>query len=142
MGDEIQDADDVSKLIDRHNFTLRPFAAEIVSQFLASGSWGDRFASVLNARCARFNTRFLSAGAEATDALLQPWHGASNYVCAPFSLLPRILDKIEDEQAHALVVLPVWDSRMWFRRLSSSLRPRIASVWALGRDALMALDHD
>ena len=140
--DEIQDADDVSKIRDHHNFGLRPCAARIVGDYLREDSWVDRFASVTNARCSRFNTRFLSAGAEATDALMQSWRDDLNFVCPPFSLIPRILDKVEDEKAHALLVLPVWDSKVWFRRLATSLLPRIASVWSLGVDALLPLDDD
>ena len=140
--DEIQDADDVSKIRDHHNFGLRPCAARIVGDYLREDSWVDRFASVTNARCSRFNTRFLSAGAEATDALMQSWRDDLNFVCPPFSLIPRMLDKVEDEKAHALLVLPVWDSKVWFRRLATSLLPRIASVWSLGVDTLLPLDDD
>ena len=51
------------------------------------------------------------------DALSFPWTGLRLYAFPPFTLLPRILDKIAQDEADLLLVAPFWPQRPWFPRL-------------------------
>jgi hypothetical protein len=80
--------------------------------------WGphlvDRFASAANSQLPRFNSRFWDVGSEAVDALSQPWTHVNNYMNPPFSLILRVLRKIQDDRASATIVVPLWIGRPWF----------------------------
>ena len=66
----IQDADDLSKFVDRMDFSLTPEGlAHVWQQF---GPWEvDRYASPSNTTCVRFNALFDSANVEGVNALTQ-----------------------------------------------------------------------
>ena len=41
------------------------------------------------------------------DAFAQDWGAACNYLLPPFTILDRVLDKIERDNAEAVLVIPV-----------------------------------
>ena len=41
------------------------------------------------------------------------------YLFPPFSLLPRVLQKIQVEQVEALIVAPYWPTQPWFSQILS-----------------------
>lgn len=54
------------------------------------------------------------------DAMSQTWtERVPGIWVPPFNLIPRVLSKIGDEQAHGLVVVPFWPSRPWYGTLKS-----------------------
>ena len=70
-------ADTYSRFSDRDDWQL------IDEQFgWIDSLWGpheiDRFANGTNARCARFNSKFVCTGSEGVDALAQNWAGVNN----------------------------------------------------------------
>ena len=77
----------------------------------------DRFASLRTTQLPRYNSLLWDPASEAVDAMAQNWSGEINFVNAPFKMIPRILDKIAEEQATATIIAPVWPSQVWFRRL-------------------------
>lgn len=116
--DELQDADDLSKITDRMDFSLSTAALAAVQQ--RWGLWSvDRFAAAHNATCARFNSRFDSAQSEAVDAFSQCWSGEVNYVLPDFHQIDRVLDHIERDNADVILVVPAWTQQPWWRRLTS-----------------------
>ena len=123
--DLIQDADDLSKDIDRMDFSLAP---HLLASLRASwGPWDiDRFAHDHNATCARFNSKFDSVNTEAVDAFSQCWSGLLNFVLPDFNQLDRILDHIERDNAAAILIVPAWHRQAWWHRLcSGAWTPRI-----------------
>jgi len=75
----------------------------------------DGFASPLNARCPRFNTKTRAPGTEAVDALSVAWGGAeNNWVYPPFHLADLVLAKIRADKAAAIVILPEWWAQPWW----------------------------
>ena len=90
----------------------------------------DLFVSVLNFRFPKYCSRSPDAQAWRIDALSFPWTGLRLYAFPPFSFLPRILDKLAQEGAVLLLVVPFWPQRPWFPRLLSLLvgLPRILPV--------------
>ncbi|MGA9040188.1 MAG: reverse transcriptase domain-containing protein [Terriglobales bacterium] len=91
--------------------------------------WGpcsvDRFASALNVQCRdqrplRFNSRSWEPNADAIDAFTQSWtlspHGSReiNWCNPPFNLVGRVIGKIIQERATAIVILPLWKAQWWW----------------------------
>ena len=90
----------------------------------------DLFASVLNFLLPKYCSRSPDVQAWRIDALSFPWTDLRLYAFPPFSLLPRILDKIAQDEADLLLVAPFWPQRPWFPRLLRLLvgLPRILPV--------------
>ena len=76
-------ADLLSRFVDKDDWSLN---SEIFTQL--DGIWGphsvDRFASHYNAQVPRFNSKFMSPGCSAVDALSQDWRGQNNWLCPYF----------------------------------------------------------
>ena len=90
----------------------------------------DLFASALNFRLPKYCSRCPDAQAWRIDALSFPWTDLRLYAFPPFSLLPRILDKVAQDEADLLLVAPYWPQRPWFPRLLRLLvgLPRVLPV--------------
>lgn len=43
------------------------------------------------------------------------------YIFPPFSIIPRILQKIEEDQAQALMIVPLWATQPWFPKITRML---------------------
>ncbi len=78
----------------------------------------DRFAALHNHLLPRYNSRLPDPAAEAQNALAQSWSSESNFVNAPFRLLPQILSKIKSERATAIVIAPMWPGAHWMTQLA------------------------
>ena len=67
----------------------------------------DRFANCQNAQLPRFNSRYWEPLFDGVDALAQAnWHTENYSVNPPFCLLPRVLETIQEQKAHATVIAP------------------------------------
>ena len=78
----------------------------------------DLFASRLNKQLKKYVTWFPDPEAVASDAFSFSWQSYSPYIFPPFSLVPRILQKIEEEKvSKVLMIVPMWPSQPWFPRL-------------------------
>nr|CAH7740655.1 unnamed protein product [Callosobruchus chinensis] len=73
----------------------------------------------LNKKCECFVSWLPDPESIAVDAFTISWTGLKGYIFPPFSLLPKILSKIETEQAECLVVFPMWKSQPWYPKLES-----------------------
>lgn len=85
----------------------------------------DLFASYLNKKCKRFASRFPDPESEFVDAFTKNWKNLKAYIFPPFSLLPKILSKIENDQAECLVVFPIWKTQPWYPKLESMIRSEV-----------------
>ena len=92
------------------------------------GSWDvDRFAAAHNAKAPRFDSLFATEGAEAVDAFSQSWSEGISFVLHNFNQLGRVLDHVERDDAEAVIVIPEWTRRPFWRRIESGAwRQRVA----------------
>jgi hypothetical protein len=109
-------ADALSRLPNIYEWRLHPQ----FFQFL-SNMWGpftiDRFATFMNAQTP-YNSQHADPQSAGTDALAQQdWSTHLNFVNAPFRLLPRILQIVEAQQAHATVIAPHWPGQPWYQTI-------------------------
>ena len=102
-------ADEFSRKFDNDDWEIQPLIF-----FQLSAIWGkysiDRFASNLNCKCLRFNSRVWCVGSEAVDALTQNWSGELNWWVPPPKLIPKCLNKIISEKASGTLIIPMWES--------------------------------
>lgn len=102
--------------------------------------WGsytvDRFASHLNNKCKRFNSRWWVPGTEAIDALLQFWGRDLNWLVPPPRLIANCFGKMLTEKANGTLVIPLWKSSPFWPCLLNTegvFKPCISEVKHLGR---------
>jgi hypothetical protein len=77
----------------------------------------DLFASRLNKQLPQYVSRFPDHGAYKIDAFTFPWENKLYYMYPPFSLLPRVLQKIAQDAAEAVLVCPIWPTQPWWPSL-------------------------
>ena len=87
----------------------------------------DWFADSQNSLCSRFTSEFASPGSLGIDALSHHWGHEASFWNPPLKLLPLVVKKIFQEQAHGLLVTPWWPAQGWCSRLSRSFEPLILS---------------
>ena len=102
--------------------------------------WGphsiDRFASNLNNKCVRFNSRWWVPGTESIDCFSQYWHGERNWIVPPPRLISQCLEKIVREKASSTLIVPKWKSAAFWPLLtdkSGSFKLFIKDIICLGR---------
>jgi hypothetical protein len=81
----------------------------------------DLFASRLTHQVESYVSRFPDPGAIAVDAFLQDWSRWKSFIHHPVNLLLRIVKKIRDEGASALVIAPNWPNVPWYPQLAQML---------------------
>ena len=79
------------------------------------------FASALTFQLSKYCSRVQDPQAWAIDTMSFPWSGLRLYAFPPFSLLPRVLQKVAQDEADLLLIVPHWPQRPWFLRLLSLL---------------------
>ena len=125
----VQDADDLSKFVDKMDFGLRPdWLAHVCRTF---GTWDiDRFAAAQNTTTTtRFNSLFDSTSSEAVDAMAQDWSIGVSFILPNFHVIDQIMDKIERDNAEVLLIVPEWPHKAWWRRAySGAWRARLAKA--------------
>lgn len=71
----------------------------------------------LNSSSAKVRLDYPDPGTLAVDAFLQDWSKWTCLIHPPVALLPRILRKIREDQATALLIAPNWSGQPWFPEL-------------------------
>lgn len=74
----------------------------------------DLFASRLNNKCYRFVSWHRDPEAFCVDAFTISWSEYYFYAFPPFSLILRVLQKIVNDKAEGIVVVPLWPTQAWF----------------------------
>ena len=73
----------------------------------------DLFASRINHQLSNYISWRPDAGAKAVDAFSINWSPTYNYCFQSFSIIQKVLQKIQRE-ARAIVVVPYWTTQNWF----------------------------
>ena len=81
----------------------------------------DLFASRLTAQCPAFFSWRPDPYAVATDAFLQDWSQIKGYANPPWSLIGRVLSKVQMDKARIVLVAPVWKTQPWYPPLLQML---------------------
>uniref|UniRef100_A0A1Y1MT39 Uncharacterized protein n=1 Tax=Photinus pyralis TaxID=7054 RepID=A0A1Y1MT39_PHOPY len=74
----------------------------------------DLFASIANRKCIRYVSWQSDPEAVACDAFTLSWSNLNFYAFPPFSIILRVLQKINTDDARGIVVVPYWPSQPWF----------------------------
>lgn len=74
----------------------------------------DLFASYVTAKCPRYFSWFPDPNALAVDAFCQDWSQEFIYAFPPFSLIYKVLSKIEQDKAQGILIVPDWKTQAWF----------------------------
>ena len=77
----------------------------------------DLFASRLNKQVDKFVSWKPEPGAWAVDAFHLSWKPLTFYAFPPFSLIGRVLRKVQQEEAEGILVVPLWTTQLWFPHL-------------------------
>lgn len=84
----------------------------------------DMFATRLNHQCPVYVAWRPDPDAYDIDAFSMNWQNLTMYCFPPFSVIGRMLQKLNTAQATALVILPMWPTKPWFvRALRMLVRP-------------------
>ena len=124
-----QQADDLSKDVDRFDFSLSPHWLSLALERVDVSGWVDRFASPASCVCGRFFSRYISDGAEGFDSLLFAWDEPS-WIFPPFPLLDKVMARLAHSPCECILIVPLWPDRAWFHVLEHRLRPRYC-VWSM-----------
>jgi len=80
--------------------------------------WGnpeiDLFASRINKKCKNYVAWFPDPEAVVIDAFTISWEKMFFYSFPPFSLISRTIRKIDLENGHGVLVVPMWPNQPWF----------------------------
>ena len=77
----------------------------------------DLFASALNKQLDKYVSWKPDPGAALVDAFSCDWKNEFFYIFPPFSLVGRVLQKVETDKSHAILVAPIWPTQPWYPRL-------------------------
>ena len=81
----------------------------------------DLFASRINKQLPCYVSYRPDPQAHAVDAFSLSWKGTEFYAFPPFSLVPRVLQKILQEGSTGILVVPKWPTQVWWPVLSKML---------------------
>ena len=114
-------ADDKSRIFDdKTEWKLNTEVfRKVVQQFTVPNI--DLFASRLNCQLKQFVSWLPDPDAAFIDAFSLDWSKFTFYAFPPFSLVSRVLQKVEDDRASGILVLPNWPTQSWFPLLRRTL---------------------
>ena len=108
-------------------WSLHPSVAKTIWE-----RWGqphiDLFATRDNFKIPTFVSPFPDPMAWETDALALSWNGMWAYAFPPFPLIPRVLNKVREDNVELILVAPFWPTKVWTTDL---LDLSVAPPWRL-----------
>ena len=120
-GEENQIADKKSRVFqDSLEWMLHPAVFQALQKEVGCFSI-DLFATRVNHQVPAFVSWRPEPGAVATDALNVKWDFQLAYLFPPFCMIKRCLRKIQQDQAHCVLITPVWKSSPWYPVILSLL---------------------
>ena len=77
----------------------------------------DLFASRLNFKLSRYASWLPDPTAETVDAFTMNWNTIFGYAFPPFSLIGKVLKKVEQDNCKIVIVVPDWPTSFWYAKL-------------------------
>ena len=99
---------------------IKPYLFEQVCDVFGRPSI-DLFASRINWQLDKYVAWRPDPRATHIDAFTLQWNDLYSYTFPPFSLIPQVLRKDEEESRALLLVIPLWSTRPWFAALIKRL---------------------
>lgn len=84
----------------------------------------DMFASRLNHQLSTYCAWKADPGSCYTDLFSLDWNNHNFYAFPPFSLVPRCLQKIQQDNARGVLIASLWETQTWFPLLLQLLADR------------------
>ena len=113
--------------------------------------WGlpevDLFASRINHKIDCYVSWRPDPSAIHIDAFTMSWENLYAFIFPPFSVIARVLQKMVQDKAEAVVILPIWPTAAWFSHLPFLLTdypvvlPRMRRLLTRGDDLHPLRDH-
>ena len=107
-------------MTDRSDWQLNPVIFKWISHLFGPIEM-DLFTSRLTAQCPAFFSWRPDPYAVATDAFLQDGSQIKGYANPPWSLIGRVLSKVQMDKACIALVAPVWKTQPWYPLLLQML---------------------
>lgn len=83
--------------------------------------WGplqiDLFATRINTQLGKFVSWSPDPESIAVNSLLMSWANNELYAFPPFSILSRVIRKVEADHAELVLIAPIWPTQPWYPRL-------------------------
>jgi len=103
----------VSKFQDKHEWMQNKESFKVILSFYPELNI-DLFATRLNTQLALYcSWKFDPAGCAFVDALTIDWSKVNFYAFPPFSLIPRCLQKIAQDQAKGFLIIALRPTQAW-----------------------------
>ena len=83
----------------------------------------DLFASCLNFKCSKYASYKPDPDAYHVNAFSLCWLNLNAYIFPPFSIVGRVLAKLAQDRATALVIVPCWQTQPWFPQFVRLVKP-------------------
>ena len=83
----------------------------------------DLFASRLNSKCSKYASYKPDPDAYHVNAFSLCWLNLNAYIFPPFSIVGRVLAKLAQDRATALVIVPCWQTQPWFPQFVRLVKP-------------------
>ena len=98
---------------DKHEWMLnRNVFTDILTEFPALNM--DLFASRLTTQLTQYCSWQPDPGSAFVDAFSIDWSEFNFYAFPPFNLIPRCLQKIQQDNGKGILIVPVWSTQTWF----------------------------
>ena len=111
-------ADWASRVVDIEDWTISDETWERITATFGTPEI-DCFASVLNTRCKTFHSRWYQPNAAATNTFTTHWGRNYMFWAPPVRLIPTVLQKIKEENAHGILFHPQWMAQPWYSTLKN-----------------------
>ena len=83
----------------------------------------DLFASCLNTKCTKHASYKPDPDAYQVNAFTLCWSDLNSYIFSPFSTAGRVLSKLAQNWLRALVIVPCWQTQLWFPQFVQLVKP-------------------
>ena len=97
------------------------------------------FASRLNTKCSKYASRKPDPDACHVNAFSLCWLNLNFYIFLPFSIVGRVVAKLAQDQATALVIIPCWQTQPWFPQFVWLVKPGTTSLLIPAHQHLLQL---
>ena len=81
----------------------------------------ELFASRLNTQLPEFMSYRPDPESKAVNAFTQSWTELKLYAFPPFICLPRVIQKIWQDRAEGILVVPDWPNQLWYSQLCNKI---------------------
>ena len=83
----------------------------------------DPFPSRLNSKCSKYASYKPDTDVYHVNVFSLCWLNLNSYIFSPFSIVGRVLAKLAQDPGTALVIVPCWQTLLWFPKFVRLVKP-------------------